>query len=606
MTPAAPAWTEEALAFRHRFREKILRLPPETDDARDLAEVDFYRLALMTARGAEVEEIAACICEASAATAAAILCLAMPGGTVTFGQRCVRAAPVPLSPVFWLKGVACALLARDMEALEVICYPPHIHAAQLPLSRADACWPFLCAGIASLIRKQDDATAFLDDAEAMLRPEHVAIAQPEMVRLQISPLLAVARALAIPGQDFVTALASALQAHQEWFRQEDSEDPFQLVSLELLGLAALAADRGFQFDPSALPAALVAGSFKREIIPVTYDLPPCRTEQPHDAIQLLDLGGFPRSGRKDKLTAEGNTLVARYDLSGRPGLPRARATFILQGGDNAIMPALDAGQRVLVADLYASQVNVPTAPNEILRAQNVLRRAVESLDLVLASIPPGREHIPDEAFWNPQGLAAQEADPGRFHRDRLTVYRDALRRQLSTLLPSDRELDPKESGMAVAAIIREQLRPLLAELARDKTGLVCRTLRPLAADFEKIFQPAVAAAAGEIYNRLWGGQLELPLRAAGQTEMDIFVAPAGMLAEENELSCRFPSGYHGIAHLLRQECIWSVWRYRELGKTSGLTFDGLVWCGDRWVWLPKPYRELRSLVTEPFGTTIVQ
>src|SRR5437667_82451 len=77
-----------------------------------------------------------------------------------------------------------------------------------------------------------------------------------------------------------------------------------------------------------------------------------------------------------------------------------------------------------------------------------------------------------------------------------------------------------------------------------------------------------------------------------QTALLCYVAPAGMLAEENELSWYFPGGYRAIAPWLNPHRVWVRWKHVKPGETSGLAYDGLVWIDDHWTWFPKPYRAL--------------
>ena len=60
-------------------------------------------------------------------------------------------------------------------------------------------------------------------------------------------------------------------------------------------------------------------------------------------------------------------------------------------------------------------------------------------------------------------------------------------------------------------------------------------------------------------------------------------------------SWAFPGGYRSIARHLVPERIWVTWKYLTPGRSSGLAYDGLVWCDDHWAWLPRPYRVLRDL-----------
>jgi hypothetical protein len=60
------------------------------------------------------------------------------------------------------------------------------------------------------------------------------------------------------------------------------------------------------------------------------------------------------------------------------------------------------------------------------------------------------------------------------------------------------------------------------------------------------------------------------------------------------MSRPFPGGYRSVAGLLTPTRVWVAWRYRSPGSSTGLSYDGLVWCDDHWAFFPKPYRVLTS------------
>jgi hypothetical protein len=65
-------------------------------------------------------------------------------------------------------------------------------------------------------------------------------------------------------------------------------------------------------------------------------------------------------------------------------------------------------------------------------------------------------------------------------------------------------------------------------------------------------------------------------------------APA-LLRSPGHPSWEFPGGYRAIAGFLEPSRIWLCWQYHPPGG-AGISYDGLVWQGERWVWFPKPWR----------------
>ena len=173
----------------------------------------------------------------------------------------------------------------------------------------------------------------------------------------------------------------------------------------------------------------------------------------------------------------------------------------------------------------------------------------------------------------------------------------AAARALQGLTAHKAAYDPASAarGGALVAIelLKQQLTPLLYALAQDRDGRVAASLRPQAADFLLAFVPDAAVAASEAYEAAALTARVAPVSAMGN-EVQLALAPAGMLGDDNALSRQFPSGYRAIAHLLAPERIWARWKYVRRGEAAGISYDGLVWLDDRWVWFPKPYRVLSA------------
>src|SRR5690606_36675080 len=138
----------------------------------------------------------------------------------------------------------------------------------------------------------------------------------------------------------------------------------------------------------------------------------------------------------------------------------------------AIPPALDPGERVLWAEFCARRAEiVPGADPAI--SEKWLLQAIASVDAVLSEIPDGHADLPVSALLNPRGKSAFDAEPGRFRRDRLKAYREALASQLQQPNASpesgggsptpdlEREACAREAALASISIVRAQVQPIL-------------------------------------------------------------------------------------------------------------------------------------------------
>lgn len=186
------------------------------------------------------------------------------------------------------------------------------------------------------------------------------------------------------------------------------------------------------------------------------------------------------------------------------------------------------------------------------------------------------------------------------HHPRRTIADAALRAseairgamsQTANELQATIDDNSRTAALAFIRVIQEQVDPLLRALQRDHDGTIAAALRPRPEDYARVFVPNVVEAARSAYETLWADAPRLDVPSAN-TELKSFVAPAAMLAYDNELSTHFPGGYRHIAHVLQPQRAWVRWTYTRPGASSGLSFDGLVWCDDHWAWFPKPFRVL--------------
>jgi hypothetical protein len=123
-----------------------------------------------------------------------------------------------------------------------------------------------------------------------------------------------------------------------------------------------------------------------------------------------------------------------------------------------------------------------------------------------------------------------------------------------------------------------------------------RGLRPdrdaCAALFDTDLAEPIAAAAAELF-------ADPPTMDAPNESPDTTAATAGALRWPNVLSYAFPRGYRNIAGWMTPQRVWLTWATRSASGGVGTRYDGLAWIGDRWVWLPKPFRIVAPLVSGP-------
>lgn len=166
--------------------------------------------------------------------------------------------------------------------------------------------------------------------------------------------------------------------------------------------------------------------------------------------------------------------------------------------------------------------------------------------------------------------------------------------KIRAVLHADNEA--RATARAAMQILEGQLAPIILALAADADGSLTAMLRPHEDDYARAFVAEIAAAARAAYEALWSDPPRVSSTPSG-SKLNLSIAPAGMLVEDNELSRGFPRGYRSIAPLLDPHRVWVAWKLIPPGKDAGMSYDGLVWLDDHWAWFPKPYRVLANLVS---------
>jgi hypothetical protein len=124
-------------------------------------------------------------------------------------------------------------------------------------------------------------------------------------------------------------------------------------------------------------------------------------------------------------------------------------------------------------------------------------------------------------------------------------------------------------------------------IARLHDPAFTRGLRPdrdaCAALFDTELAEPIAMTAAALFEHP-------PTMGAPNESREVTAATAGALRWPNVLSHAFPRGYRNIAGWMAPQRVWLTWATRSASGGVGTRYDGLAWVGDRWVWLPKPFR----------------
>lgn len=499
--------------------------------------------------------------------------------------RVACAPPLAGAPLL-LQALAAAVLACDAVTRRALTRPglftqrvAAARAAGMAVGTEDF-WVPLGQAFVAFAEGGSPDTAELDALPRLLAMKSVSALDPAARAALLAPLVPLLKALA--SQDRAAwdrALGAALDAHRSFFAMP-SQAGLQLggLALEASALAALAQARhGWPpaDDPLLAPAAEAAAPLRR----LTRVEPLRRVADARDAHWWLDLAGAPRDGRQHRLRERAGELVVEITVADGGIVDRWQALDVVA----ADAPAWRPEALLAVSDRLAAQVDAgpgdPPARRQAQRA--LLAEALEALDGALAS-------------------PALRGD-----RERLDARRAAYVDLLQSLgqpasaippPPSAAAADPRALAALSTAVLQAQLEPLLRALGDDADGAVASQLRPRDGDWALAFQADRADAARAAYDAWWAEQPPLR-RAPARADIEIHLAPAGLLGEAHPLSRPFPSGYRGIAGLLAPHRVWAAWTVTAPGRRDGTAYDGLVWLDDHWAWFPKPYRVLAPLVS---------
>jgi hypothetical protein len=535
--------------------------PFEPDSAAMLLQVRAEQAGWDSLLGAPPREIREGIASGAACGIAAGIAAARHGAAVQLATVGVQSAFIAsghagMHPQRWCLAFSLAAVTGADPGLGWLTRADIVQACQRPAGQADGFWPPFCLALAE-ISGGAPGRAALQAAMAATEPGAFAIAEPDYVETTRRPLMALAALLrdGVGSAEWSLGVAAALAAHRDYYAGERRFEPLGLVAFEILGLCALARRRGIATDVSSPYLPLDWLQIDWPPIRVRLDYPVQHVADALEGRWVVDRHGYARAGRAQSLEQGADGLIMRVSAPGDASLPPAQFGFLeapARAGGPGLL-ALAPGEAIGLA--------------EDLAARGLHGEALAALRRVLAEMP-------EDGARRPALLARQaalQAPPAR---------PDAA---------PDAEI---AAAMQAAGAVQEIARPLLEAIFRGDPAAGMRALRPREEDYALVFTPAMQAPARAVFEAFW--QTPPPLRAPGpaQTRLRVFAAPAGILRDDHPLSRPFSAQYRRLAPALNPHLVWLTWRITAPGETSGLTYDGLVWCGDHFSWFPQPFRIL--------------
>ena len=541
-----------------KSRATLLERAPAASDAVELAKFAFER-ACACAALEDTEELCDALAELAAAGTAALVRERFAHGVVMLRwadgrTRELPSGNVPLVPLIWLNAACAACIVRDSDAQRTLCSEDN--SGREPLFEA----------FAALVRKDPAASQWARSAQTALAgdPSQHFIVDPKR-SLQLPLARLIERLAEGDTANWATDVKAALDTFDRFYEPEElAHVAPRFLPLGILALSAIAHDRGvpLDFESEYLPPRLVQGGGLQRAFSVEYELRDAHARSAAEIRWWLDLQGVPRRERSHRLFDRNDQMVARYEFGGAAA-PKASAEFTMDPSGPAL---LDADDLRLVSDAHARSVDADGPADAAQRAH--LEDAIAALDELRSRLAQGDE------------------------RDRLDAVRDQYAKLLAGPDSVPQQIDPRAGSLAWAQLIGASLAELLELLPKVPDEVA--GLRPRDDDYEKVFLPEAVASARAAYTSIWNSGVSVQAPQEASCHEHVYVAPAGMLASDNELSRPFPGGYRAIAGLLDPHRVWVCWRYVVPGEKSGINYDGLVWCDDHWAWFPKPYRMLKQ------------
>lgn len=137
-------------------------------------------------------------------------------------------------------------------------------------------------------------------------------------------------------------------------------------------------------------------------------------------------------------------------------------------------------------------------------------------------------------------------------------------------------------------------------------------LMPSLKDCYSLFDDHLAIPVYEAMKKVYANLGNLAVGGL-YTHLQVMACHAGILRWPNELSEKFPRAYRDLTGWMKPDKVWLTWAWvqplenekLEKGEFSlsskKISYDGLAWVDDHWVWLPKMHRVVMPLVASGFS-----
>ena len=159
-----------------------------------------------------------------------------------------------------------------------------------------------------------------------------------------------------------------------------------------------------------------------------------------------------------------------------------------------------------------------------------------------------------------------------------------------------REDTSEQAGAEVASNepgSEQDARALLSRFLSADTDRADLTmsLRPTEEDIRSVYEDELAERLIQSYEGLFRPGVAIGPNG-GQTELLTWHARTDALIAGKDILQEFPGGYKEVVPFMKPGHTIVRFKFVEPGETLGMAFDGLIYTGERWVFMPKPWRSL--------------
>ena len=142
---------------------------------------------------------------------------------------------------------------------------------------------------------------------------------------------------------------------------------------------------------------------------------------------------------------------------------------------------------------------------------------------------------------------------------------------------------------------KEGAMSLLNEFVKPGADCVAlsKQLRPTAADYAAVFEPALAAKMESIYGPAWDAGKLVVAPKPKQTEVKLFSTTSDEMKSWTGTAAQFAGGWKQVAPKLKSGVTIYRFKFVQPGRDLGMAFDGLLYVNGNWRIFPKPWRAMR-------------